>query len=162
MLTACASTGKNTTTTTKTTTSGSSGAAGSRPILTTSVAPAIEKEILRLVNQHRRSKGLNALADLAPMSVEARKHSANMASGKVQFGHFGFDTRRDVVLSQYPKMTAFAENVAYGSESAEEVVKGWLKSPGHKKNIEGNFTLSGIGVARNSKNQLYFTQLFAK
>lgn len=131
-------------------------------LLSTSIASGIEKEILQLINQHRKSKGLSPLSEFAPMTVEARKHSVNMASGKVKFGHFGFDSRRDQVVAQRPSITAFAENVAYGSKSATEVVKGWLNSPGHKKNIEGNYTYSGIGVARNSKNQLYFTQIFAR
>lgn len=131
-------------------------------VIATNVAPGIEKEILVLINNYRKSKGLPALADLPIMTREARKHSVNMASGKVKFGHFGFDSRKDQVVAQNAKITSFAENVAFGSKTAEEVVKGWIASPGHKKNIEGNYTYSGIGVARNAKNQLYFTQLFAK
>jgi len=41
-------------------------------------------------------------------------------------------------------------------------VDGWLNSPGHKKNIEGNFTLTGIGYARDHKGNIYFTQIFSR
>ena len=58
------------------------------------------------------------------------------------------------------KGTSGAENVAYGAETAEEVVRMWLKSPGHKKNIEGKYNYTGIGIARGRNGQLYYTQLF--
>lgn len=58
-------------------------------------------------------------------------------------------------------ITASAENVAYGQLSAKEVVKGWLNSPGHKKkNIEDNYTLTGIGVYTDKKGVIFFTQIF--
>jgi uncharacterized protein YkwD len=47
-----------------------------------------------------------------------------------------------------------------GSTTAREVVDNWLKSPMHKKNIEGAFNLTGIGVAADKKGTLYFTQIF--
>jgi uncharacterized protein YkwD len=61
-----------------------------------------------------------------------------------------------------PGTNAVAENVAFGSSTAKEVVDGWLNSPGHKKNIEGNYKLTGIGVARDQQAKLYFTQIFAR
>jgi uncharacterized protein YkwD len=59
-------------------------------------------------------------------------------------------------------MTAGAENVAYGADDATEAVELWLRSAGHKKNIRGNFTHTGISVVRDSDGRLYFTQLFVK
>jgi uncharacterized protein YkwD len=46
--------------------------------------------------------------------------------------------------------------------SAREVVDGWLKSPGHKRNIEGDFTLTGIGIASDKQGNIYFTQIFSR
>jgi hypothetical protein len=34
-----------------------------------------------------------------------------------------------------------------GPMGAREVVDGWLHSPGHRRNIEGDFRLTGIGLA---------------
>ena len=125
------------------------------------LAPAIEEAILGLVNDYRRKKGLPALENNFVIATEARRHTVSMATHSVPFGHNGFPYRTKVITSKVPGITATAENVAYGSRTAEEVVAGWLKSPGHKKNIEGNFKLTGIGVARDSKAVLYFTQIFA-
>jgi uncharacterized protein YkwD len=114
-----------------------------------------------LINQHRKAKGLAALVNNPVIETEARRHTVAMASHRSPFGHDGFSYRSKVITSRIQGITATAENVAYGSKSAEEVVEGWLKSPGHKKNIEGKFRLTGIGVARDEKSVLYFTQIFA-
>jgi uncharacterized protein YkwD len=128
---------------------------------TASIAPALEDAILDLVNEHRRKKGLAALQSNYVIETEARRHTVSMASHKTPFGHNGFSYRTKIIKAKVPGITATAENVAFGSKTAQEVVDGWLNSPGHRKNIEGKFRLTGIGVARDDKSILYFTQIFA-
>lgn len=128
---------------------------------TATIAPGLEDQILTLINQHRKAKGLAALANNPVIEAEARRHTVAMASHRSPFGHDGFSYRSKVITSKIQGIRATAENVAYGSKTAQEVVDGWLKSPGHKKNIEGKFRLTGIGVARDEKSVLYFTQIFA-
>ena len=128
---------------------------------TATIAPGLEDQILTLINQHRKAKGLTALANNPVIEAEARRHTVAMASHRSPFGHDGFAYRSKVITSRVEGITATAENVAYGSKTAREVVDGWLKSPGHKKNIEGKFRLTGIGIARDEKSVLYFTQIFA-
>lgn len=58
---------------------------------------------------------------------------------------------------------AAAENVAYNrgyTDPVAKAVEGWLNSSGHRRNIEGNYNLTGIGVAKNSQGAYYFTQIF--
>ena len=75
-----------------------------------------------------------------------------MASGRTPLGHEGFSSRIQSISNQLGgPITRSAENVAYGSKSAKEVVSNWLNSPGHRQNIEGEFNLTGIGVARNKR-----------
>lgn len=128
---------------------------------TSSIAPAVERDVLFYINKHRESKGLAALAFNADIATEARKHSTNMASRRVSFGHDGLTVRTKVITSKIKSVHAVSENVARGQLTAQQVVNLWLKSPGHKKNIEGNYRYTGIGVARDRKSDLYFTQLFA-
>jgi uncharacterized protein YkwD len=130
--------------------------------LETSSLTKFEEDILYHVNRHRRSKGLSTLEVNNVISVEARKHSQQMATGRVSLGHSGFSARVQKISSQLGPVNKSAENVAAGSRTAEEAVTNWLNSPGHRQNIEGSFTLTGIGVARNSKGVVYFTQLFIK
>ena len=122
----------------------------------------MESEILRLVNLHRHSMGLTPVQMNTLESTVARLHSQNMASGKTPFGHGGFNDRAAYLNKKMGPITLVAENVASGQMSAREVVDGWLHSPGHRRNIEGNFKLTGIGLARGSNGMIYYTQIFTR
>lgn len=129
---------------------------------TTNSVTAIEKAVYDQVNQYRASKGLPPLTANTPMSEQARIHSQNMANGRLPFGHQGFQQRVTAVAIPY---SSAAENVAYNqgySDPATQAVQGWIKSTGHRQNMEGNFNLTGIGVATNAKGQYYFTQMFIR
>jgi len=118
--------------------------------------------ILYYINQHRKSLGLVPLKFTEVASIQALKHSEDMAERRTGFGHEGFEERIKKISQKLGRIPAAAENVAYGKLTAKEVVNGWLHSPGHKKNIEGNYTLTGIGVSKNSSDVLFFTQLFLR
>lgn len=123
---------------------------------------ALEQSIHQKINAYRASRGLTALSLNATISNVARTHSQNMASGTVPFGHQGFDTRVQTLSKTFTFRSA-GENVAYNfgfSDPATTAVDGWLKSQGHLNNIIGAYNLTGIGVARNSKGEYYFTQIF--
>ena len=85
-----------------------------------------------------------------------------MASGKTPFGHSGFNDRSAYLNKKMGPITLIAENVASGQMSAGEVVDGWLHSPGHRRNIEGNFKFTGIGLARGRNGMIYYTQIFTR
>jgi uncharacterized protein YkwD len=121
---------------------------------------SLQNDILKLVNQHRASLGLKALQLNDAATAEATKHSAEMAKGRMSFGHDGYDERMQHLNQKLGTLHATGENVAYGKINAEQVMDMWLNSPGHKKNIEGNFSLIGIGIAKSRSGYLYFTQIF--
>lgn len=57
------------------------------------------------------------------------------------------------------------ENIAYGPQSANEVVAGWLHSPGHCENImDPRFVEMGLALApgQGSRRGLYWDQEFAQ
>jgi uncharacterized protein YkwD len=56
-----------------------------------------------------------------------------------------------------------AENIAYGQKSPEEVMKTWMKSSGHRKNIlNTNFTEIGCGMSLSENGRLYWCVCFAR
>ncbi len=122
----------------------------------------LKSEVLRLINEYRRENGKSTLEDLNVVEQIADDHSEDMATGRVSFGHDGFENRNSRLKKQISTMNAMAENVAFGKLSASRVVDLWLKSSGHRKNIEGDYNATGIGIARASNGQLYFTQIFIK
>ena len=119
----------------------------------------MEEDILFYVNKYRKSKNLGPLSLNETVSQQAREHSRNMAKGRTGFGHQGFEGRIDDISKKMGTVKAAAENVAYGNLDAEAVVKGWINSPGHRKNLEGNYNLIGIGTA-DKGNITFFTQIF--
>lgn len=122
----------------------------------------MEQQVHELVNEYRKQKGMAPLEYLDEAADVAYTHTEPMAAGKKRFGHDGFEERYKMLKKPYPEIHAFAENVAYGDMDAAEAVKMWLKSSGHRKNIEGNFTHTGVAIARGRNGAYYFTQLFIK
>lgn len=86
-----------------------------------------------------------------------------MAAGSRPFGHGGFDQRAAEVRALTPARS-LAENVAFdgraGTTLAAGIAAGWFASPGHRRNIEGDFDLTGIGAARASDGVTHLTQVF--
>ncbi len=114
------------------------------------------------VNQYRQSQNLPPLILNDSISKQARIHSQNMAQGSSDFSHKGFEKRIESLGSTITYRSA-AENVAYNqgySDPVTKAVAGWIKSPGHHKNMIGKYNLTGIGVAKNSQGEYYFTQIF--
>ena len=118
----------------------------------------IELEILDLVNSHRESIGQPVLVMNQFIYEEAAEHSESMASSGV-LSHDGFSERAESIWNNVGS-GAIAENVAYNYPTAEAVVSGWLSSNGHRTNIEGDYTLTGIAVRQDKSGSNYYTQIF--
>ena len=117
-------------------------------------------ELLKLVNTYRVGKGLDTLKTNFFVMRAAQKHSNDMATQKVPFGHDGFDSRMDKIAGQVHPANAFAENVAFGANTAKEAMDMWLNSEGHRQNIEGKYSITGIGIVKGTDGNLYFTEIF--
>jgi len=56
---------------------------------------------------------------------------------------------------------AAGENIAMGQTSPQQVMQGWMNSPGHRANIlNASFTQIGVGIAQNAQGRYYWTQQF--
>ena len=127
----------------------------------------LEHYIHGLVNDHRGSLGLTPFAFSPEIAAIARRHSQNMAAGRVEYGHGGIESRRHAVRS-FIRQKGNAENVhtirnhPTPAVIGQEVVADWLDSPGHRRHIEGDYHLTGIGVARAADGRYYLTQFFVR
>lgn len=133
-----------------------------QPAKTLTSNAAIEQAILVHINDYRKQKGLSPLKMDSKIVHEAQNHSLDMANHAMPFGHKYFTSRIDRLHAKIKNSNAGAENVAYNYKDAQDVVKNWLLSPGHKRNIDGHYDLTGIGVARDKQGKLYFTQIFLR
>ena len=118
-------------------------------------------DILIHTNQFRKSKSLEVLIMQHDLNAIAQKHSADMASERVGFGHGGFEKRTILAGKKIRSMHSFAENVAYGATSGKQAVTIWKNSSGHRRNMLGRFKYIGIGVAKDKRGRIYYTQIFA-
>jgi uncharacterized protein YkwD len=137
-------------------------------------APPLAARALQLVNDARARGtrcGERSFGPAPPVRLSgtlndvALGHAADMARHDYfehddLSGHTPADRVRAV---GYPEKLV-GENIAYGPESADEVVKGWLDSPGHCENImDPRFAEMGIAYSpgRASRRGLYWVQLLA-
>lgn len=124
---------------------------------------ALEYDVARLVNEHRAARRLRALTLDTVVASVARAHSVAMARGRVPLGHHGFDERATRV-ERFLTFTAIAENVALNDypppRTVRVAVDGWLRSSHHRENIEGDFDITGVGIARSRDGAYYYTQIF--
>jgi uncharacterized protein YkwD len=133
---------------------------------------AVRARVVELVNVARsksRKCGPDRFAAAPPLrasnelSDAASSHARDMAR-KNFFDHRGSDGSqpRDRVQRSGYKSQLTGENIALGPESAEDVVAGWLKSPGHCANImEPRFQHIGVGVATGrGRGKIYWVQAF--
>jgi uncharacterized protein YkwD len=138
-------------------------------------APVLASQVLRLVNDARTRGthcGQRVFAPAPPLVLSgtltdvAFGHAADMAEHDY-FEHQGLNGQSpaDRVRAMGYREKRVGENIAYGPKSVEDVVQGWLDSPGHCENImDPRFAEMGIAYAagRSGRHGLHWVQVFAE
>lgn len=116
---------------------------------------------LKLINEYRVSVGLNALERVNHISSKCEEHNVYMIENNV-VNHNDFVERSQNITSVLGAKKV-GENVAYNYKTPEAALRAWLESPGHKANIEGDYTHFGISVTTDTvTGKKYYTNIFAK
>lgn len=138
----------------------------------------IEDYVFDLVNKERQKHKLPSYKKETPLVIAARQHSKEM----IEMNYFSHDSPRDEWKEPYQRayyagfLEAYVgENIAYNfgendKAVAANLMKTWLKSPGHRANIlNKEYTHLGVGVVKTRKNYegydydyYYATQVFAQ
>lgn len=121
---------------------------------------SLEIETLNLINIYRKSIGLNSLEKNDYVSVKAEEHSNYMIS-KNALSHDNSSTRFQNIIDNIGALKV-AENTAYNYNIGQDAVNAWVASPGHKANIEGDYTHFGISIRSNAEGKKYYTNIFVK
>ena len=122
---------------------------------------AEELELADLINEHRVSMGLNPLETINHISYKSEEHNEYMIA-KNLVNHDLFSERSQNII-QVLGAVKVNENVAFNFATPASVLNAWLNSPGHKANIEGEFTHFGISIRENAETgKKYYTNIFIK
>jgi uncharacterized protein YkwD len=117
--------------------------------------PRREWAFVELLNAYRGELGLAPVTLNSALGAAAEYHSADMAANNY-FSHYLFDGTDAGQNIQNFGYTAFpyAENIAAGMATAQEVLVGWQNSPEHNATMtDPQYTEVGIGRAYNEASQ---------
>jgi uncharacterized protein YkwD len=129
-------------------------ASSAPPAPTTPPQPSPVDQVVALVNDARA----HAATPCGPVQLEprltaaAQAHSDDMAARNF-FDHTnpdGVTFSQRILATGYPQV-AMAENIAKGQRSASQVMRAWMGSTDHRKNIENcAYNFIGIGLNRTA------------
>ena len=122
------------------------------------------QRVVALTNNRRRNHGCNNLARNAALDTAAQTHTRKMANRN----------RLDHQLPGEPSLgvrvrragynwTLVGENIAYGWATPRAVVRGWMNSRPHRRNILNcRYRHIGVGYAVSARGVPYWTQDFGR
>ncbi|MEV6676938.1 CAP domain-containing protein [Streptomyces erythrochromogenes] len=116
--------------------------AGARAVVPLQADP---NKVLELVNQAREAAGCKPLTVDPEVQAAAQAYANDKTTDHK--GSDGSTVPDRLKAAGETSYTASAENIAWGSGDEKVHVDGWLKSEGHKGNIENcSYTKTGVAV----------------
>lgn len=106
-----------------------------------------QEKIVMLVNQEREKEGKKALTLNSFLTLAAEKKTLNMKNGN----YFLHESRAGESITTFiPKEYRYSvvgENLAFGFQNEENLLRAWMKSPSHRANIlDPEYHETGLGI----------------
>ncbi len=126
---------------------------------------AMERAVLDRINAIRAERRLPELSLRKELAGVARAHSKDMAEHNF-FDHADPSGSRPAgrIRAAGVRFKGMAENITMNNnpeKPADQAVRDWMNSPGHRRNIlDAAFLETGVGMAVSKDGRYYFTQLF--
>ena len=89
---------------------------------------------------------------ILPFVVRQQKMLPYASDRPFSSASFAFETCNDLCATNH--------QMNQGMPPAATAVKGWIESPGHRKNLESDHSHCGIGVYQTDDGRYFLTQLF--
>lgn len=120
-----------------------------------------EQRVLELINKERSKSGLAPVSYHGALDNAAEKHAKHMSIvGRMAHDGIGDGDPGERIRSEGWRR-GWGENVATGQQSPEQVVREWMNSPTHRKNIlDPSFRSMGVGLSISSNGRTYWAQEF--
>ncbi len=122
-------------------------------------AMEFELEVISLVNIERAKEGLAPLEKFDSAMDLARAKSQEMVD-RNYFSHQDPDDGSYMFQQLQSYSSTLGENIASGQTTPEQVVDGWMNSPGHKANIlNADYKYIGVGFVDDIWTQMFLGDL---
>ena len=120
---------------------------------------ALAKAVVHETNQARRREGRGTLKASRKLNAAARRRARKQA-GQGFMSHTGWASVIKAV--GLDPSDGAGENLSENYASAPGVVRAWLNSPGHRRNLlDPEYAWIGVGASRNRRTgTVYIAQLF--
>lgn len=113
----------------------------------------------KLLQLHNEERDKYWLMELRPLSLDNILCDYAFAHAEIMSRSYLHHSKiKNILRLGYIRA---GENIAYGQPDEETVMKNWLWSPGHRKNIlNSKFRYIGIGISLDIYNQIYWCVVF--
>lgn len=121
--------------------------------------------LFALTNALRARRKAPPVSPSRVLAAIARAHTYDQAFALRRISHVGSDgsSLADRAVRFGYRYSTVAENVASGQLSPDHVLRSWMRSRGHRKNIlRTDVDHMGVAFVRASDGRLFWTQLFGR
>jgi uncharacterized protein YkwD len=117
--------------------------------------------VIEAHNRIRTEAKLKKLTVNRKLTAAAQAHAEDMAARR-KMTHTGGDgsSSSERVKARGYRYFRTGENIAAGYFTVDRLMKGWMDSPGHKRNILGGFSEIGVGCAVDEAGKRYWCVTF--
>ena len=121
----------------------------------------LRAQVVEAHNTIRTEKKLKKLTVNRKLMAAAQAHADDIAHRR-KMSHTGGDgsSSSERIKARGYRYFRTGENVAAGRFSVNRLMKGWMDSPGHKRNILGGFSEIGVGCAVDEDGRRYWCVTF--
>lgn len=121
----------------------------------------VQSNVVNSVNQQRANAGIGGVTVDARLTNAAQSHANDMANRRVMThtGANGSNGGQRITAQGYG-WSRWAENVAAGQTTPEQVMNAWMNSSGHRANIlDGRLVNIGVAAATGSDGVTYWAMV---
>lgn len=123
----------------------------------------VRRTVLKLVNKRRDHRGCDPVRMSRPLVRAAQRHTNRMAdAGDLSHQLPGEASPGVRMRNAGYRWTKYGENIAVGYATPRSVMRAWMNSSGHRRNIlDCDFEHLGVGVA-SGHGRRWWTQDFGR
>ncbi|MFC6287863.1 CAP domain-containing protein [Nocardioides sp. GCM10027113] len=115
------------------------------------------RQAFKVTNNKRDKHDLADLRRMRCLQKAARRHAKDMAEAEMIWHQDIGQVMRDCGLDRV------GENVAAGYPTGRAVVRAWMRSPGHRRNIlNDEFERMGLAARKGDDGRWYAAQVFGR